>query len=248
MVDSHAHLQLIKDVQGALERAGKAGVDRVIVPGDTVESSKRAIELASTHPGLFPAVGIHPHEAKHLNGAALMELKRMALSGGVVAIGEIGLDFHYDRSPRKIQREAFAAQLELAKEVGLPVIVHDREAHGDTLDILREVGHFSGVFHCFSGDVSFASEVLSLGFYISLAGPVTFKGARAAAEVAAYVPDDRLMVETDSPYLSPHPLRGRRNEPANLPIIVRRIAEIRRAEASQIAELTRANASLLFGI
>lgn len=248
MVDSHAHLQLIGDLEKALDRAAKAGVDRIIVPGDTVKSSRRAVEIASTHGGLFPAVGVHPHEAKHLDGAALDELRRMALSGGVVAIGEIGLDYHYDRSPRKTQREAFEAQLELAKELDFPVIVHDRESHDDVLDILRGVGHFSGVFHCFSGGVSFASKVLSLGFYISLAGPVTFKNARAAVEVAEYVPDDRLMVETDSPYLSPHPFRGRRNEPANLQIIVKRIAEIKCAEVTQVAELTRANAASLFGI
>lgn len=248
MFDTHAHLQAFDDAVEVMDRAREAGVEGVIVPGDALASSARALELASSIHDVYPAVGIHPHEAKDLDETSLKELKRLALSGGVVAIGEIGLDYHYNHSPRDVQRSAFAGQLELAKELDLPAIIHDREAHADTLDILRTSGHHSGVFHCFSGDIDFAREVLSLGFYVAIAGPVTFKNAETAREVAAFIPSDRLLVETDAPYLAPHPHRGRRNEPSLLPLIVERIAGLRSVPDDVLACVTRDNAANLFGV
>lgn len=246
MIDTHAHLQSFDDFEEVLERAEHVGVDRCILPGDTLATSKMAVEIADRYRNIFAAVGLHPHEAKDLDAAALETLKGLAQSKNVVAIGEIGLDFYYDHSPRDVQKEAFKAQLELAKELDLPVIIHDRDAHDEVLEVIGESGHRSGVFHCFSGDGELALRVVELGFYVSFAGTVTFKKAEAIAQAAVAVPDDRLLIETDSPYLSPVPLRGKRNEPAHLPHIAQKIAAIRGTDIDEIVRLVDANADRLF--
>lgn len=246
MIDSHAHLQVFDDLEEALERARLVGVDRCIIPADTLAASRRAVELAREHSGLFAAVGLHPHEAKDLDAVALAELRKLAGLEKVVAIGEIGLDFYYDHSPRDAQKEAFATQLALAKELDFPVIIHDRDAHEEVFEIIAESGHKSGVFHCFSGDGEFAKRVLELGFYISFAGTLTFKKAESIVEAAGVVPDDRLLIETDAPYLSPVPLRGQRNEPSHLPHIAQKLATIRGTDVDEIVRLVDENANRLF--
>jgi TatD DNase family protein len=206
------------------------------------------VNLAERHGAVFAAVGVHPHDAASAAPGYRDKLRRLAANPRVVAIGETGLDYHYDFSPRPVQREVFAAQLDLAGELGLPVIVHSREAAEDTYRLLRAGLRTRAVMHCFGGDWETAHRLLNLGCYISLAGVVTFKGAAALGEVARKVPDDRLLLETDAPYLAPRPRRGRRNEPAYLRYTVAFVAELRRTTPERLAEITTANARAFFGL
>ncbi|MFI5272058.1 MAG: TatD family hydrolase [Ktedonobacterales bacterium] len=251
LVDSHAHVQVH---QFALDRAQviagafAAGVGRMIVPGVELESSRAAVELAAAYPGrLFAAVGTHPHDATTLTPAALAAHEQLARAPGVVAIGEIGLDFYRDLSPRDLQRAALVAQLDLARALDLPIILHNRESHAEMIAMLRAHGQgLRGVFHCFTGDQQMARDALDLGFYLSFAGPVTFPKNVELAEVAAWAPLDRLLVETDSPYLAPPPFRGKRNQPAHVALVARRVAELRGLPIAELAAATTANATTLF--
>lgn len=256
LFDTHAHLGFYEppdEPSDVLRRARDAGVELVVTLGygpDLIEATAR---LAEAHDGVFAAVGVHAHHAALHDppGAGTLvadALRRAAASPKVVALGEIGLDYYRDLSPRPEQERAFRAQLRLARELALPVVIHDRDAHEDTLRILTEEQSVPVVMHCFSGDVALARRCLELGFYISVAGPVTFQNARDLPDVARFVPSDRLLLETDSPYLSPHPLRGKRNEPANLPLVAARVAELRGVAAGVLAEMTTSNARALFGI
>ena len=233
-------------IRGLLNR----GVACVINPGDTIESSRAAIELAKSYPHIYAAVGIHPHNVESMLDSHIEELEQMASYEKVVAIGEIGLDYYYDNSPRDVQKRRFVDQIELASRVGLPIIVHNRDAHADTLDIIVEnIDKIpGGVMHCFSGSVEMMREFLELGFYISLGGPVTFKNAKRPIEVAREVPLDRLLIETDSPYLTPHPFRGRRNDPGYVPLVAQKIAEIRGIPVEEVAMVTFQNTLNLFNI
>ena len=250
-IDTHAHLDippLVEDQPGAISRAEKVGVRQVITIGIDLASSKRNIELSKQFPQVYTAVGIHPHDAKGASDEAYKELLELAGIQKVVAWGEIGLDFVKEYSPRDIQRKVFCQQIQMARQVDLPVIIHDRGAHVETVEILREEtkGTLSGVMHCFSGNVKVAKQVLDLGFFISVTGIVTFPKAEVVKDVVRYVPLERLLIETDSPFLSPVPYRGKPNEPARVVHVAEEISRIKELPLEEVARCTSANARDLF--
>lgn len=249
--DSHAHYDADRfdaDRDEVLASLPARGVMRVINAASDIPTAKVCIDLADRYDYIYAAVGVHPHEADSWDESSAEELTCLAEHKKVVAIGEIGLDYHYDFSPREVQRDVLERQLELAARLRLPVILHDREAHGDMYDILRRHAPVSGVMHCFSGSVELARESLSLGLYIGLGGAVTFKNARQPLEVAAMVPDDRLLVETDCPYMAPVPHRGERCESPMIALVAQKLAEVRGTTADNILRLAAQNASRLFGV
>jgi len=255
LVDSHCHLdspQFDADREGVIGHSAESGVTRVVNPGVDVPSSRAAVALAQRHESIYAAVGIHPHDAKTLDAVALEELKRLARSPKVVAIGEIGLDYYRDLSPRDVQRRAFKVQLEMAAKLGLPVIVHDRDAHDDVLMILRDwhsgLAARVGVLHSFSGDVPRAERTLAMGFFIGVSGPVTYKNADRLRQVVRAVPLERLLIETDAPYLTPQPRRGQRNEPAYVRMVAQAVADVRGLMLEQVTAQTTANAGVFFGL
>jgi TatD DNase family protein len=232
LFDTHAHLhfpEFAADLPAVLERARAAGVQRFVTIGTDVETTRAAIALAAREPGVWASAGVHPHDAAAADEATFVEIERLAGDPRVVAIGEIGLDFFRNLSPPDVQARVFRRLLGLARRVGKPVVVHCRDAHAETLAILEEAraGEMGGVMHCFSGDVAIARRCLDLGLAISLAGPITYPSARALPEVARFVPADRLVIETDCPFLPPQGHRGRRNEPALLASTAARVAELR---------------------
>jgi len=250
LVDTHAHLDFSAfdaDREAVIARAAAAGVRWIVNPGADLESSRRAVRLAQQHEGVYAAVGVHPHEAQACTPATLAELRRLARQPKVVAIGEIGLDYYRDLSPRPAQRQAFRQQLELAAEVGLPVLIHDREAHEDILAILSE-SRPRGILHAFSGDLRMAQRVIALGLYIAVGGPITYQNARVLPALLPALPADRLVLETDCPYLTPHPYRGQRNEPAYLRLVAERLAELRGVSFAEMARQTTENARRALGI
>ncbi len=249
--DTHAHYDdedFDSDRDFVIQELPKKGVSLVLNASSSLESSKKSVELAEKYDFFYAAVGVHPHEASSLTADLLNELRSLASSPKVRAIGEIGLDYYYDYSPREKQREAFIRQMELAGELNLPVIVHDRDAHEDSMEIVRAFPEIRGVFHCYSGSLEMAKELVKLGWFLSFTGSVTFKNARKAPEVVAFMPEDRFMIETDCPYLAPVPLRGKRNDSGNLKFIAERIAELRGTSAERIASLTAENGKRFFGI
>lgn len=252
LVDTHAHLnddRLYGQAGEVVERAVRAGVGLIINASYDVESSRRGVGLAARFPGVYTTVGLHPHDARTLTPSLLSELEELAKKPKVVAYGEIGLDYHYENSPRDAQKEALVEQLHLANALGLPVVIHNREAHGDMLELLQlHPVRAGGVMHCFSGSREFAEECIRLGWFISLAGPVTFSNARRLREVAEAVPLDRLLVETDCPYLTPNPHRGQVNEPAFVGYVAREICRIRNIGLPEFEEALEKNTRTLFGI
>ncbi|HLL74432.1 MAG TPA: TatD family hydrolase [Pyrinomonadaceae bacterium] len=257
-VDSHAHIdgeEFDADRDEVVARARAAGVAAIlnVGTGDPHSGSlERAVRAAEQYENVFAAAGVHPHDARLFDEAAEGRLRKLlAASPRVVAWGEIGLDYHYDHSPRDLQREVFRRQLRLAREAGLPVIIHSREADEDTVEILAEEWEGAGrggVMHCFGGGRRMAERAMELGYYISFAGNVTFKKAEPLREVARVVPPDRLLVETDCPYLAPVPHRGRRNEPAHVADTARFLAELRGATPEELGRATSENFSRLFGV
>jgi TatD DNase family protein len=250
LVDTHAHLhfpEFAGDLEAVLERARAAGVRCMVTIGTDVESSRAAVALAGREPDVWAAVGIHPHAAGQADEAQLAEIERVAAAPRVVAIGETGLDFFRLLSPRDAQERLFRAQLALARRLRKPVLVHCRDAYAETLAILAEApaGEAGGIMHCFSGDAGEARRCLDLGLFISLAGPVTYPKARALPEVAKLVPADRLVVETDCPFLPPQPYRGKRNEPAYLAVTAARVAELRGEPLEELASRMSENARTL---
>ena len=246
LVDSHCHLddaQFDADRDQVIARAQAAGVQifLAIGAGAGPPDLEVAICLAERYPGFYATVGVHPHDAAKAGDETFERLAALAAHPKVVAIGEIGLDYHYDFSPRDVQRRVFARQLQLAAEAGLPVSIHTREAWNDTLDILRVHGPASGIFHCFTGDARQAQQALDLGFHLAFGGVLTFPNAESVREAARIAPARRLLLETDCPYLAPAPHRGKRNEPAFVVEIARRLAEVRDASFESIAALTTAN-------
>ncbi|MBO0777869.1 MAG: TatD family hydrolase [Ktedonobacteraceae bacterium] len=253
LVDSHTHLDTSRfngDREEVIERARRGGVTRMVDPGCDLASSRAALALAKAHPGtVFAGVGVHPHDATTYTEGVGGQLREMAREPEVVAIGEFGLDYFRMLSPREVQRAVFCAHLEMARECNLPCIIHVRDSHDDVIELLRAHGRdLRGVFHCFSGNVAQAEECLALeGFMLSFAGPLTKQG-NALPEVARMVPPDRVLVETDSPYLVPKPRKDRRNEPLFVIHTAEKLAEIRGTTFEEIAHITTANAVRLFGL
>lgn len=254
LFDTHAHLyfpEFAADLPAVLGRARAAGVARFLAVGTDAEGSRAAVALAEREGDVYAAVGIHPHDAGGADETAFAEVERLARgSPRVVAVGEIGLDFFRDLSPRRVQVAAFRRQLALARRLGKPVLVHCRNAHAETVEILegegvREVG---GIMHCFSGDEAVARRCLDLGLLISVAGPVTYPNARRLPEVVRLVPEDRLVVETDCPFLPPQPYRGKRNEPAYLPVTAARVAALRGRPVEELGPRMAETARALFRI
>lgn len=248
--DSHAHYDseaFNDDRKELLNALPEQGVCGIINCGSDMASSLTSLELADEFDFVYAACGVHPHEAEGCRQGYLPVLKKLCSEEKCVAVGEIGLDYHYDFSPREIQKQVFEQQLVLAKELDLPVIVHDREAHEDTFNLLKRYKP-KGVVHCFSGSAEMAKEIVKLGMYIGLGGAVTFKNARKPREVAEIVPADKLLIETDCPYMTPVPFRGKRCDSSYIPYTAEVIAEARGATAQEILDLTRANANKLFGL
>ncbi|MGQ9493544.1 MAG: TatD family hydrolase [Anaerolineae bacterium] len=252
LVDTHAHLDsrdFTEDREQVIVRSLAVGVNAIVTVGTDLESSRQAAMLAQQYPSVYAAVGIHPHEAAQAHPDDVAELLPLSAHEKVVAIGEIGLDFYRNLSPADKQREILIAQLALAQRVGKPVIIHDRQAHEETMSILREKAKgLRGVLHCFSGDLNMALKATKMGFYISLAGPVTFQNAHELQALARELPLEYMLIETDCPYLAPHPYRGRRNEPAYVRFIAARIAALKAIPVERVAQVTTENARQLFAL
>lgn len=252
LIDSHAHLDDKKfdcDREDVIRRAIGEGVTRIINIGADMESSERSVALAAAHEEIYAAVGVHPHDAAKMKPGDTETLAAWGEHPKVAAIGEIGLDYYYDLSPRETQKEMFIRQLDLARQLHLPVVIHNRDAHADTMAILKREGKgLEGVVHCFSGSMEMARELVKLGWHLGVDGPVTFKNAAKLPEIVASVPLEFLLVETDSPYLTPAPHRGKRNEPAYVKLVARRVAHLRGMDEDEFAVATAQNALRLFRI
>jgi TatD DNase family protein len=259
LVDTHCHLDFDaydKDREKVIQNALDAGVTRVINPGTDFASSKRAIDLAQRHDGIFAAVGVHPNSTVGWSPEMLSSIEALTGNDKVVSIGEIGLDYHWDKSPKATQHHAFKMQLELAAKLELPIIIHNREASEDVIAILRDwvpslpgtLKEHPGVLHSFSAPWPIAEQALEMGFYLGFTGPVTFKKADDLRVVASRVPIDRILVETDGPFLTPHPYRGKRNQPAYVQYVADRIAALHQMDTETFAAQTTDNAERLFGL
>ncbi|RAV08492.1 TatD family hydrolase [Paenibacillus contaminans] len=253
LTDTHTHLnaeQFDEDRTEAIKRAQEAGVTRIVNIGINREYIPSSIALAEQYDFIYTTVGWHPVDAIDMMPGDLEWLEELSKHEKVVAIGEIGLDYHWDKSPKDVQQRVFREQIRLARKVGLPIVIHNRDAHHDVLQILKEekAAEVGGIMHCFSGSWETAKQCIDMNFHISFGGPVTFKNAKQPKEVLAQVPLDRLLLETDSPYLTPHPYRGKRNETAYVRLVAETAAEIRGMSLEEIAEVTTANAIRLFGL
>lgn len=253
LIDSHAHLdsgQYDHDREEMIERARQNGVSHILTIGCDIASSQKSISIAEQYAQIFAAVGVHPHDATEISPATLATLEDMLQHPKVVALGEIGLDYYRDRSPRDVQHNAFRAQIRLAGKMNKPIIVHDRDAHDDVLRLLEEedAAAVGGVLHCFSGDLAMAEKCLELGFYLSFPGPITYPKNDRTREIVAALPLERILVETDCPYLSPQQFRGKRNEPAYVRYTAEKIAEIKNLSVEDVARITSRNCYALFGI
>src|SRR5256712_10898167 len=253
LIDTHCHIDDARfdaDREPMLQRARDAGIGHFVTIGCDLETSRAAVTLAQRHLFISATVGVHPHEVKHMHDGWYDELRTLAKSKSVIAYGEIGLDYHYDHSPREVQRQRFREQVQLARELGLPIVIHTREAQEDTITILKEekASELGGVFHCFSGDAWLAKDALDLGFYLSFSGVITFQNATMLRDIVKTVPLDRILVETDSPYLAPVPHRGKRNEPAYVRHVAEKIAEIHGLSVKDVEEATTQNTQRLFRI
>lgn len=251
LFDTHAHLDdaaFNDDREAVIASLAGAGVGLVMDPGCSLASSRAAAELANKYPFIYAAVGSHPDAADEVNADVLQEYVKLCKLEKVKAIGEIGLDYHYEDVPRERQKQAFRDQLALARELNLPVIVHEREAHGDALEILRDFPQVTGIFHCFSGSAEMARELNRRGWYLGFTGVLTFKNARRAVEAAAAADLSRIVIETDSPYMSPEPFRGRRNDPTRVYRMAEKLAEIRGIPPQQAQAITWENGKRVYNI
>lgn len=253
LFDTHVHLnarQYRDDLEEVIERAHKAGVKYMVVVGFNQETIPLALEIAEKHENIYAAVGWHPVDAIDCTEEDLQWIEELASHPKVVALGEMGLDYHWDKSPKDVQKRVFKEQIALAKKLSMPIIIHNREATEDVLGILEEENakEVGGIMHCYSDSTEYVDRILAMDFHISLGGPVTFKNAKSPKEVAKVVPLDRLLIETDAPYLAPHPHRGKRNEPALVTLVAEEIAELKAISYDQLAKQTTANAKKLYGI
>ncbi len=250
--DTHAHYDssaFHADREAVLAALPEAGVALVVDPGCDLPTSRAALALAEQFPHVYAAVGIHPEDCAGYTDGDIDVLRQLCRHDKAVAIGEIGLDYYWaENPPREFQQQVFRRQLELALELDMPVIIHDREAHGDSLAIVKEYPGLRGVFHCFSGSPEMAAELLKRGWYLGFDGPITYKNAKRAPEVAAMTPLDRILVETDSPYMTPVPFRGKRNDSRYLPYVIEKLAEWKGVTAQEMTDITFANGKRLFGI
>ncbi|GMB10081.1 TatD DNase family protein [Thermolongibacillus altinsuensis] len=253
LFDTHAHLnaaQFEEDVEEVIERARAEGVSHIVVVGFDRPTIARAMELAESYDFIYAAVGWHPVDAVDMTDDDLIMIEKLTSHPKVVALGEMGLDYYWDKSPKDIQKEVFRKQIRLAKKVKLPIIIHNREATADIIEILREenAAEVGGIMHCFSGSLEVARQCIEMNFYISFGGPVTFKNAKKPKEVAKEIPLEHLLIETDCPYLTPHPFRGKRNEPSYVKYVAEAIAELKGITWEEVAQKTSDNAKRLFGI
>jgi TatD DNase family protein len=251
LIDSHAHLELeplVQDSVGVLERAAEAGIVAVITVGTDISDAEKALEIADRFESVFVSMGVHPHNAKEVHEDTFTMMEELAKNPKVVAYGEIGLDFFRNWSPRSVQTTVFADQLEIAKKLAKPVVIHLRNAYEEGMDMLEKAAPFDtgGVIHCFSGDQKDADRALELGFYISIPGTVTYKKNDRLRTILSKLPEDRILLETDAPFLAPEPLRGKDNEPAFMVHTARKVAEIRKVSVEEISRVTTANAIRLF--
>jgi len=253
LVDTHAHLDFAdfdQDRKQVIERAKNAGLKWIVSigSGDSIKSARQSLKLSQENPMIYSTAGIHPHDAKIWSNELRDEIIDLAQNPKQVAIGEIGLDFAKDYSPRDLQEKAFREQIEIANELDLPVIIHSRNAHNEVMKILKELKPERGVMHCFSGSPELARQLVKIGFYISIPGVITFKNAQKLVEVAKEIPLEHLLIETDCPFLTPEPYRGKRNEPAYVKLIAEKISAIKTIPFDQVAEKTTANAEMIFGL
>ena len=252
LFDTHAHLddeRFDEDREQIIEQIKQDGISLIVNPGADMKSSRAAIKLAEKYDFIYAAVGIHPHDVKDITEADLIELEQMAKHEKVVAIGEIGLDYYYDNSPRELQMEYFIKQIELANKLSLPIIIHSRDASMETYEILKEHKKDIGcVLHCFSQSLEMAELYLKIGCHLSFAGPLTFKKSSKLKEVARNIPLDKIFIETDSPYLTPEPYRGRRNDPSKVRYVAEELSKLRAISVDKIAEITMNNAIEFFDI
>lgn len=253
LFDTHAHLDDEKfndDRDKVIEQCIESGVELILNAGSNIATSKSSIALAEKYPFIYAAVGVHPHDADKMDDDSIAVIAELAANKKVKAIGEIGLDYYYDFSPREVQKKRFAEQIDLARQLKLPVIIHARDAHGDTMEIFKksDIQKVGGVLHSFSGSVEMAQECLRLGLYLSISGPVTFSNGKKTVEVVREVPLERLLIETDSPYLTPVPYRGKRNYPGYVRHVAEKIAEIKGITFEEVAQTTLENGKRLFNI
>ncbi|WP_067729751.1 TatD family hydrolase [Oceanobacillus damuensis] len=253
LFDTHVHLnarQFEEDREETIQRAFDAGVQYMVVVGFDRETIPLAIEIAEQKETIYAAVGWHPVDAIDMTEQDLEWIEELSAHPKVVAIGEMGLDYHWDKSPKDIQKDVFRKQIRLAKKVKMPIIIHNREATEDIIEILREenAAEVGGIMHCYNDSADYVQACLDMNFYISLGGPVTFKNAPLPKEVAKQVPLDKLLIETDAPYLAPHPNRGKRNEPAYVKLVAEQIAELREMDVNELSEITTKNGLSLFNI
>ncbi|MCA1012965.1 TatD family hydrolase [Halobacillus halophilus] len=253
LFDTHVHLnadQFEEDLEATIQRANDAGVEYMTVVGFDHKTIPKAIEIAESHEKIYAAVGWHPVDAVDLSDKELEWIEELSSHPKVVAIGEMGLDYHWDKSPEDVQKEVFRKQIRLAKKVKMPIIIHNREATDDIVEILKEedASEVGGIMHCYSGPVETARECIDMNFMISLGGPVTFKNAKLPKEVAKAIDLKHMLVETDCPFLAPHPNRGKRNEPAYVKLVAEQIAELKEITFEEVSEVTTSNALQFFGI
>jgi TatD DNase family protein len=249
LIDTHCHIEMKdfdKDREDVLKRAKDSGIESIITIGSDYQSNLKNLSIIDKYDFIYASVGIHPHDSTGFNDRLFNEIIEWSKIEKVVAIGETGLDYHYEHSPREIQKEVFKRHIELSRVTGLPLVIHSREAKDDTLRILKDSGITNGVLHCFSGDLDMAERAMEMGLYISFSGVVTFKNARRILDIVRMIPDDYLLIETDAPYLAPEPFRGRRNEPSYIVHTAERIATIRGVNPDDIARITSLNAKRLF--
>ncbi|WP_249872224.1 TatD family hydrolase [Oceanobacillus saliphilus] len=253
LFDTHVHLnarQFEEDREETIQRAFDAGVHYMVVVGFDRETIPLAVAIAEQYDTIYAAVGWHPVDAIDMTEKDLEWIEELSAHPKVVAIGEMGLDYHWDKSPKDIQKEVFRKQIRLAKKVNMPIIIHNREATEDIIEILQDenAAEVGGIMHCYNDSVDYVEACLNMNFYISLGGPVTFKNAQQPKEVAKQVPLDKLLIETDAPYLAPHPNRGKRNEPAYVKLVAEQIAKLREMDVKELSEITTRNGLSLFGI
>ncbi|MDH2454693.1 TatD family hydrolase [Priestia megaterium] len=253
LFDTHVHLnaeQYEDDLQEVINRALEKGVQNMVVVGFDEPTIKKAIQIAETYDFIYASVGWHPVDAVDMTDEHLAWIEELAQHPKVVALGEMGLDYHWDKSPKEVQKDVFRRQIRLARKVNLPIIIHNRDATEDVVTILKEehVEEVGGIMHCFTGSIEVAKQCMDMNMYISFGGPVTFKNAKKPKEVATELPLDKLLIETDCPYLTPHPFRGKRNEPGYVSYVAEQIAELKGITYEELAAMTTANAKKLFGI